>query len=122
VAGSDHAAYAEAIREACGLATDKRLRRLNLLPGAGVVMASAILHFLFPSEHPIVDRRAIATLRRLDVRGVSANSERGYSRCTWSRPPPPSTESASARWRWRSTPTTSPTGGGETLMSIHADT
>jgi hypothetical protein len=46
---------------------DLKLRLLMLLDGVGVPVASTILHFAFPDEYPIMDVRAVATLRRFGL-------------------------------------------------------
>jgi hypothetical protein len=46
---------------------DLRLQLLMLLNGVGVPVASTILHFAFPDEYPIMDVRAVTTLRRFGL-------------------------------------------------------
>jgi hypothetical protein len=44
-----------------------KLRLLMLLDGVGVPVASTILHFAFPNKYPIMDVRAVGTLRRFGL-------------------------------------------------------
>ena len=46
---------------------DLKLRLLMLLDGVGVPVASTILHFAFPNKYPIMDVRAVGTLRRFGL-------------------------------------------------------
>jgi len=60
------------VREVTALAfatrrDDLRLRLLTLLNGVGVPVASTILHFAFPNKYPIMDVRAVSTLRRFGL-------------------------------------------------------
>jgi hypothetical protein len=46
---------------------DLKLRLVMLLNGVGVPVASTIIHFAFPNKYPIMDVRAVATLRRFGL-------------------------------------------------------
>jgi hypothetical protein len=54
--------YANAIRAACCAPDDATMRQLVALPGIGAPVASTFLHFLHPSEFPIIDRRTVDVL------------------------------------------------------------
>jgi len=59
-------AFVRRVTELAFQTSDDRLRlhTLTALDGVGVPVASAILHFAFPERYPIMDVRAVATLRR----------------------------------------------------------
>lgn len=50
-------AFADNNLSSCG-----RLKKLADLKGAGIKTASAIMHFAFPTEYPVIDYRVLATL------------------------------------------------------------
>ncbi len=59
---SDYRIYQKAFRQVLSIDEDERMEVLVALPGIGAPIASAILHFIFPSVFPIYDFRTTETL------------------------------------------------------------
>ena len=57
--------YSNAFKEILELPPEKKLEKLTDLAGFGVSIASAILHFIYLDEFPIVDIRTVETLQAI---------------------------------------------------------
>ncbi len=61
------------------MSADEKMEMLWSLPGIGAPVASTILHFMFPDDMPIYDRRTVEALNRFSCIEQSKTSESGYS-------------------------------------------
>lgn len=55
--------YEKTFKVILELPKENKLEKLTELAGFGVSISSAILHFIYPSEFPIIDIRAVETLQ-----------------------------------------------------------
>jgi len=58
--------YEKKFKEILELPKENKLGKLTELAGFGVSIASAVLHFIYPNEFPIIDIRTVETLQATD--------------------------------------------------------
>ncbi len=58
--------YFKTFKDVLELPNNKKIERLTTLGGIGVLLASTILHFIYPNEFPIIDKITIKMLQYKD--------------------------------------------------------
>lgn len=70
--------YKRGIKKCMGASENNKLTILDELYGVGVPVASTILHFIYPNEFPIIDKRTIETLCKFGYIESKTISQRRY--------------------------------------------
>ncbi len=71
--------YFKTFKEVLELPNNDKIEKLITLEGIGVLLASTILHFIYPNEFPIIDKRTIDMLQYKDCidKNISRESVKG---------------------------------------------